>query len=59
MKAYLATTSVAFGLITVVHIWRVIEEGSQLARQPFFILVTIASAALCLWAARLFRRSAR
>ena len=59
MKAYLATTSVAFGLLTVVHIWRVVEEGTQLARQPFFVLVTVISAALCVWAARLFRRSTR
>jgi hypothetical protein len=35
-----------FGLLTVVHIWRVLAEGTYLARDPFFVLITIAAAAL-------------
>lgn len=59
MKAYVATTGAVFGLLTLAHIWRVIEEGHALATDPWYVLITIASAALCIWAVRLFRRIAR
>jgi len=59
MKAYVITTGVVFGLITLAHIWRVIEEGSRLARDPWYVLLTVATAALCLWAVRLLVRSPR
>jgi hypothetical protein len=55
MKAYLMTTGVMFGLIVVAHIWRAIEEGPGLAKDPFFIVITIAATALCIWAFRLLR----
>ncbi|MEP6690893.1 MAG: hypothetical protein ABJD07_07040 [Gemmatimonadaceae bacterium] len=53
MKAYVMTTGVVFALLALVHVWRVIEEGSRLATEPFFLLVTLAAAALSLWAGRL------
>jgi tellurite resistance protein TehA-like permease len=59
MKAYIMTTGAVFGLITLAHIWRVIEEGPRLAREPWYVLLTIATAALCLWAFRLLWRSPR
>jgi hypothetical protein len=59
MKAYLITTGTVFGLITLAHIWRVFAEGSYLATDPVFVLLTVAAAALCLWAWRLLRRSSR
>ncbi len=59
MKAYLVTTGTVFGLITLAHIWRVYVEGPRLAKEPVFILLTIAAAALCCWAWRLFARSSR
>ena len=34
---------------------RVFAEGPRLAKEPVFILLTIATAALCLWAWRLCR----
>lgn len=55
MKAYVMTTGVVFGLLTVVHIWRIIAEGPHLAMDPWFVLITIATGALCLWAVRLLR----
>jgi hypothetical protein len=58
MKAYVMTTGAVFGLITLAHIWRVIEE-THLAREPWFILLTVATAALCLWAVRLLWRPPR
>ena len=57
MKAYVMTTGAVFGLLTVAHIWRVIEEGSHLATDPWYLLITAAAAALCLWAVRLLWRS--
>ncbi len=59
MKTYVVTTGVIFGLITLAHIWRVIEEGPQLARDPWYVLLTIAAAVLCIWAVRLLWRSPR
>jgi tetrahydromethanopterin S-methyltransferase subunit E len=55
MKAYLMTTGAVFGLIVVAHVWRAIAEGPALAKDPFYIVITIAAAALCLWAWRLLR----
>ena len=59
MKAYVMTTGVVFFLLTVAHIWRGIVEGPHLAAEPWFILLTLATAALCLWAARLLWRAPR
>jgi hypothetical protein len=59
MRAYVMTTGILFGLIAVAHVWRVFEEGAGLAADPFFILLTVAAAALCLWAWRLIRLSTR
>ena len=58
MKAYLITTGTVFGLIVLAHVWRVFEEGARLARDPWFILLTIVAAALSFWAWRLLGRSA-
>ena len=58
MKAYVTTTGVVFGLLTVAHIWRVIVE-SHLATDPWYVLTTVAAAALSLWAWRVLRRSSR
>lgn len=59
MKAYLITTGIVFGLITGAHIWRAFAEGSHLASDPVFILLTVLSTGLCLWAWRLLRLSSR
>jgi hypothetical protein len=59
MRAHVMTTGVLFGLITLAHVWRVIEEGGGLASDPWFSLLTAAAAALCLWAWRLLRLSTR
>jgi len=55
MKAYVMTTGAVFGLIVVAHIWRAIEEGPALAKNPLYIVITIAAAALCLWAWRVLK----
>ena len=56
MKAYVLTTAVVFSLVTLVHIWRVIEEGWRLATEPWYILITLAAAALSVWGWRVFWR---
>lgn len=55
MKAYVMTTCAVFGLITLAHVLRVVAEGPRLATDPFFVLLTILSTALCLWAWRVLR----
>ena len=59
MKAYVMTTGAAFGLLTLVHLWRIIEEGPHLVMDPWYALITLAAAALCLWAWRLIGLSTR
>lgn len=55
MKAYIVTTGVIFGLITVAHILRAVSEPHTVT-EPVFILLTILSAALCIWAWLVLRR---
>lgn len=55
MKAYLTTTGIVFALLTVAHIWRITVE-SAIARDPWFIMTTVISTALCIWAFRLLRQ---
>jgi hypothetical protein len=59
MKTYVVTTGVIFGLLTLAHVARVITEGPHLARDPWFIAVTLSAATLCFWACRLLRLSSR
>ena len=56
MKAYVVTTGALFGLLTAVHIWRVVEEGSHLATDPWYVLATTIAAGLCVWACVLIKR---
>ena len=59
MKTYVITTGTAFGLIVVAHVWRVLGGEAGLAKDPSYIVITLASAALCLWAWRLIRLAPR
>ena len=59
MKTYIALTGVVFGLLTAAHIWRVAEEGRYLATQPSFVLITLATTLLCVWAGVLVARSSK
>jgi hypothetical protein len=58
MRPYIMTTGAIFGLITLAHFWRMFVENRNLATDPFFILLTVLSASLCLWAVKLLRRPA-
>lgn len=59
LKAYIIVTGVVFGLLTLAHVWRVILEGQNLMTDVSWVLITVASAALCLWACRLLWRWSR
>jgi hypothetical protein len=59
MKTYVITSGTIFGLLTLAHIWRAIEEGSHLAKEPWYIFATAAAAALSVWAWGLIWRQRR
>ena len=56
MKAYVATSGSIFGLIVLAHLLRIVAEGSRVARDPVFVLLTLAAASLSFWAWRVFGR---
>ena len=58
MRAYVLTTGILFGIVTLAHVWRMIEER-PMATVPWYILITVATGSLCFWAWRLLRRSRR
>ena len=58
MKAFLITAGTVFGLIVVAHIARITVEP-EMAREPWFWLITIVSAGLSAWAWRLVWRLPR
>ncbi len=55
MQAYVRTTGVIFGLVTLAHLWRMAVEWPRMATEPAYLLLTAAAAALCVWAWRLLR----
>ena len=57
MKSYVITTGVVFGLIALAHVWRIIEEGQHLVKEPLFMLTTALAAGLSLWAWRVVRQA--
>ncbi len=59
MKVYVMTTGAIFGLLALVHVWRAVEEGPQLGKDPSFVVITLLAAALSVWAFTLVRRAAR
>jgi hypothetical protein len=59
VKAYVMTTGAVFGLIVVAHIWRAVAEGLSIAANPLYILLTVAAAALALWAWRVLKSMPR
>jgi hypothetical protein len=59
MKAYVITTGAVFALLTLAHLVRIIVEWPHLTKNPFFLLITVATGGLCLWAWRVLRLSTR
>ena len=59
MKAYVITTGAIFAFITIAHIVRLATESTRLLTEPIFVLFTILSAALTIWAFLILRRLGR
>jgi len=59
MKAYIITSGIIFGLLALAHVWRAVAEGAHVVGNPWFILVTLVAAGLCVWAMRLLLRLPR
>jgi hypothetical protein len=58
MKAFLVVAGSVFGLIVVAHIARITVEP-EMAKEPWFWLITIVAAGLSGWAWRLVWRVPR
>ena len=56
MRTYVIVAGAVFGLLTAAHLLRIAVEP-DLARDPWFILTTVASAVLCVGAWRVARRA--
>ena len=63
MKAYLSITGVIMGLMSVVHVWRAIEEWPHGEVTPWFLvgmgLLIFLPAVFALWAWLLLRKMKR
>jgi hypothetical protein len=57
MRTYVIVVGVIFGLLTVVHIWRIVEEP-DLVSDPWFMSFTVGAAVLGLAAWRVARSNA-
>ena len=58
MKAYLAISGVLFLIVTAMHVMRAFEEPN-LARAPWFVLMTVGTGVLSVWALRLYQKAMR
>ena len=56
MKAYVITTGVLFGLLTIAHVTRMFVERPGLAEDGWYLAITAVMAALCVWAFVVLRR---
>jgi hypothetical protein len=54
MTGYIRTTGVLFALITLAHVLRMFAEP-RLARDPWYLLLTLAAGGLTVWAWRVLR----
>jgi hypothetical protein len=50
---------VLFGIVTLAHVWRMIEEGRSVAANPWYLVITILTAVLAVWAWRVARGRAQ
>ena len=56
MRCYVIATGIAFALIFLAHVARVFAEGTAILREPMFILTSILSLGLTVWAVVLVTR---
>lgn len=58
MRTYVVATGAVFGLLVLVHAWRVTVEPHLLS-DPWYYLITGVAAAFCVWAVVVVRRDRR
>jgi len=56
MKLYILIAGVVFGLLFLAHVARVVLEGWHVAASPVFVITTLASLAMCVWAIFRYRQ---
>ncbi len=59
MKAYVITSGVIFALLAIAHIARILVENRHLVTEPVFVVITLISAGLSIWAWLVLRPSRR
>lgn len=59
MKAYLILTGLVFALIALSHVLRLFQEGKAPLHNPWFIVTSLISLAMSVWAWRLLRTTTR
>jgi hypothetical protein len=56
MRAYIIITGIIFALITIAHLARLALESTRVLTEPVYVVFTILSAAIAIWAIVLLRR---
>lgn len=56
MKSYVVVTGAVFAVVVGLHLVRLVVEGAQILRDPFYVISTGLAAVLCGWAAVLVQR---
>ena len=57
MKYYLLVTGAAFALLVLAHCARIYIEGFYVLKEPVFLISSIVSVVLVIWAGVLFKRT--
>ena len=50
MRCYVIATGIIFAIIFALHITRIFAEGTWLLREPMFILTSVLSLGMAIWA---------
>jgi len=56
MRAYIIITGIIFALITIAHLARLASESTRVLTEPVYVVFTILSTAIAIWAIVLLRR---
>ncbi|MEO8274884.1 MAG: hypothetical protein ABI639_01615 [Thermoanaerobaculia bacterium] len=56
MRAYVITSGILFGVVTIAHLARMVSERHDLATAPWYLAITATTAAMSLWALRALRK---
>lgn len=59
MRCFVIATGIVFALIFVAHIARLFAEGAWLFREPMFLITSILSLGMAVWAVVLLTRRPR